>query len=219
VSVNSSADWEIYNEVLVNGEYDQAITYALERSCSDEINVLDLGANVGYFVFRCADLFLRNPANGKQWSIMAIEGAPQTFADLSQRVMSAELLRDHVRLVHGLVGERNGLARISDSATHYGNSISTKAVLGTVEVNYIDVVKATDHCKAIDLLKCDIEGAEFNFLKNYPDLLVKTTTAVFEFHKYGDDIDEYRRLLYSYGFRRKSVLREAPLFSIELFER
>ena len=71
-----------------------------------------------------------------------------------------------------------------------------------------------DADKDIDLLKCDIEGSEFSFLDNYSDLLPRVKMAVFEFHKYGADIDHYRRLLCSYGFRQHAVLRDAALFSI-----
>lgn len=218
VVVKSPADWVIYNEVLVNGEYDSAITHAIERSGDDEIRVLDLGANVGYFIFRCADLFFQN-THSKRLSIIAVEGAPGAAAELSHRIGSEVLLRDHVRVIHGLVGERSGSAYISDSANHYGNSIADRQAFGSAEVTYVDIATVIGLETKIDLLKCDIEGSEFIFVKNYPDLLSRVSTAVFEFHKYGEDVEELRLLLGSYGFQRRAILREAPLFSIEVFDR
>ena len=133
VRVQGPADWEIYNEVLVNGEYDVAIAHALDRSSDQEIRIVDLGANVGYFVFRCADLFIQNSA-GKNLSIVAVEGAPHAYQDLSNRVDSEALLRGRVRVVHGLIGERTGSAYISDRAVHYGNSIASNPSIGNVRV-------------------------------------------------------------------------------------
>ena len=71
----------------------------------------------------------------------------------------------------------------------------------------------------IALLKCDIEGSEFDFIENYPSLLEKVSVAVFEFHRYGRDVDLCRQRLQACGFRRERVLRTAPLFSIESYIR
>ena len=68
-------------------------------------------------------------------------------------------------------------------------------------------------------MKCDIEGAEFEFIENYEDLLKKVRAAVFEFHRYGRDLQQLRKFLQAYGFLRSKVMREAPGFSIELYTR
>ncbi|MEP6714596.1 MAG: FkbM family methyltransferase [Terriglobia bacterium] len=218
VRIDGPADWEIYNEVLVNGEYDRAIVHALAKNGGNECLILDLGANVGYFSFRCADLFFQ-AAGGRRLRIIAIEGSQRTFKELARRVASEPLLAGHVTVIHGLAGERVGSAHISDERSHFGNSLTSDKARAADEVRYVDLMTLLEPQGDIDLLKCDIEGSEFSLLRNYPDLLRRVRTAVFEFHKYGEDIDEYRRLLCSYGFVRHSVLRETPLFSVELFDR
>ena len=151
---------------------------------------------------------------------MAIEGSHRTAADLHRRVESEIRLRHHVRVVHGLAGERSGSAYISDStASHYGNSLRRDAQDGAVKTSYVDLGTLVDPDRDIDLLKCDIEGSEFSFIRNYKPLLSRVRTAVFEFHKYGEDLEDYRALLRVCGLQRSSVLRETPLFSIEVFER
>ena len=60
VQVRNRSDWIIYNEVMVSGGYDFAIEVALDRRRPGRpFNAVDLGGNVGYFTFRCADQFLR----------------------------------------------------------------------------------------------------------------------------------------------------------------
>src|SRR5690349_11966904 len=56
VEIRNRSDWVIYNEVFVNGEYDAPIAYALDKhKAKHPLVIIDLGGNVGYFVFRCAD--------------------------------------------------------------------------------------------------------------------------------------------------------------------
>jgi FkbM family methyltransferase len=217
VQLRSSADWEIYNEILVNGEYDEAIELSLNQRSNRTRQVVDLGANVGYFVFRYADLFLQRFQQQEDFMITAIEGSPRVFAELTRRISSDALLKNRVRLINGLVGEQVGSAYISENSTHYGNSISKQRRLNTRQIEYVNLIELFKRCDEIDFLKCDIEGAEFTFLRNYRSLFKKVRLAVFEFHKYGEDINECRQLLNNYGLRKLSTLRETPVFAVELF--
>src|SRR5438045_3636189 len=52
--IANPSDWLVFNEIFVKGEYDTAIEIALENVV-DQLNVLDVGANVGFFSFRVLD--------------------------------------------------------------------------------------------------------------------------------------------------------------------
>ena len=57
LKVASLGEWWTYNDIFVNREYDLPIQTALQsRSPARAFTVLDLGANVGYFVLRVVDL-------------------------------------------------------------------------------------------------------------------------------------------------------------------
>lgn len=71
----------------------------------------------------------------------------------------------------------------------------------------------------VDLLKCDIEGAELLFLQNYPELLRKVRVAIFEFHADLCDVHQCRRLLRDYGFPQHRILRESGPYSLECVRR
>src|ERR1700724_1193182 len=206
VRIRNRADWEMYNEVLVNGEYDVPIDYALDtHKAGQPLVVVDLGGNVGYFAFRCADECITRGI-AESLSLVIVEGAPLMFEELQRRVGAQPLLRDKVRILHGLVGRKSGEGHITDSHLHYSNIASAEPSARSSRVAFIDLDKELASFATIDLIKCDIEGSEFDFIDSYENLLKKTRAAVFEFHRYGRNIDEARDKLSQYGFNRHSTL-------------
>ncbi|HEX4639163.1 MAG TPA: FkbM family methyltransferase [Chthoniobacterales bacterium] len=219
VQIRNRPDWEMYNEVLVNGEYDLPLDYVLNRHKSGRrFAVVDLGGNVGYFTFRCADKCITRGI-GERFSILVVEGAPLMFRELESRVRAQPLLRDKVSLLYGLVGRKTGEAYITDSHLHYSNVACEEPRRGSSRVPFINLENELAGTPTIDLIKCDIEGSEFDFIDNYENLLKKARAAVFEFHRYGRNLQEARDTLTRYGFSRHSVLRDAPLYSIEFYTR
>jgi FkbM family methyltransferase len=219
LQIRNRADWEMYNEVLVNGEYDVPIGYALDAYQPDRpFVVLDLGGNVGYFALRCADECIMRGV-GEKLSLVIVEGAPLMFRELQKRLSAQPILRDKVRLLYGLAGRKVGEAFITDSHLHYSNLACEEPRSGSSRVAFIDLDKELGSFAAIDLIKCDIEGSEFDFIENYENLLKKTRAAVFELHRFGRDLQDARDKLSKYGFNRHSILREAPFYSIEFFRK
>lgn len=215
--VESSADWTIYNEIFVGGEYDAAIERLIDLNVSRPLQIVDLGANVGYFVLRCADLLLQQ--NEKlEFLVTCVEGSANTSEELKNRLAREPQLARNVRVVHGLVGGlRGGEARFSNAFTHYGNGITSEES-NTSIVPYVDLEALLQGSGPIDLLKCDIEGAEFELVETYGDLFKRVRYAVFEIHHYGKDVAKLRRDLCDSGLVQVRTIRTAPTFTIELFE-
>ncbi|HMJ05896.1 MAG TPA: FkbM family methyltransferase [Chthoniobacterales bacterium] len=209
-------DWMIYNDIFVDGEYDPPIEELL-ASAPGGARVLDLGGNVGFFTLRVADVFLRQGRS--DFEVIMVEGSPSTFAELNQRLAANEkLLQKRVRSVNGLAGERTGAAVIAEAPSHGENSIVTPA-RGGQRVPFVDLEELVGSWDRIDLLKCDIEGAEELFLGNYPGLLRKSERAVFEFHHDLCDIPLCRRRLAEAGLTQVQMLRESGRCSVESFSR
>ena len=219
VRIRNRPDWEMYNEVLVNREYDVPIDHALDRYQTNRpLVVVDLGGNVGYFAFRCADECITRGI-GERLALVIVEGAPLMFRELQRRAQAEPLLRDKVHLLNGLVGRKAGEAYITGSHLHYSNVACDEPRAGSSRAAYINLDGELARFATIDLIKCDIEGSEFDFIENYENLLKKTRAAVFEFHRYGRNIDEARERLSRYGFNRRVVLRDTEFYSIEFFTR
>lgn len=219
VKIFSKGEWWVYNDVFVDGEYDMPIQTAFkDRSSVRPFVVLDLGANVGYFALRVLDLIDRQGRENFNLDITMIEGSPKTFRELDKRIRSQPQFAASVRMVHGLVGQPRGSGTIQESALHVKNTTVNIPAGHGVKVDFVDINSLMAGRSEIDLLKCDIEGAEFLFIQNYAGLLSKVRHAVFELHHDQCDTKECVRLLEDVGFR-ETVLRRASSFSVSLFSR
>ena len=85
-------------------------------------------------------------------------------------------------------------------------------------VPYIDVAAAVGD-RPVDLLKCDIEGSEEDFLTSYPDLLRRVRTAVIEHHLGLNDQAACVNALRSAGLQEVTVLSEDEETTLALYER
>jgi FkbM family methyltransferase len=218
VKVASKGEWWAYNEVFVNGEYDVPIQAAMKASSAKPFVVLDLGANVGYFAFRVFDLIAQQHLDDILPDITMVEGSPETFGKLEERVRPQCLTAASVRMVNGLVGQRTGSALIRESAVHVKSSIVDVPAGGGVEVAFVDLNALMKDKVEIDLLKCDIEGAELMFLENYGDLLGKVRHAVFELHHNLCDTQKCLGMLKSLGFQQ-TLLRDNDSCSVSFHSR
>lgn len=178
--IANPSDWLVFNEIFVKGEYDRAIEIALENA-ADQLNVLDVGANVGFFSFRVLDRLQASGRSDVKPSIIAIEGSPTYCRQLQARVSEARV-NGTVRCLSGLVGKRSGEAVIHESAFGARSSIVRNEGTRSKTVQFLDLNSIVGSGATIDLLKCDIEGAEELFIENYPNLLRQTRVAVIEFH-------------------------------------
>lgn len=203
---------------FVNGEYDVPIHAALGASSGRPFVVLDIGANVGYFAFRVLDLIGRQHLDRVLPDITMVEGSPETFGKLERRIRSQQLASAIVRMVHGLVGQRIGSALIRESAVHVKSTIVDVPAGGGVNVAFVDVDTLMKDKAEIDLLKCDIEGAELMFIENYGDLLRKVKYAVFELHHDQCDTGKCVSMLESLGFQQ-TILRANDSFSVSFHSR
>ncbi len=218
LKVASKGEWWIYNDIFVNGEYDVPIHSALQSSAGQPFVVLDLGANVGYFAFRVIDRIRREHLDHVLLDITMIEGSPQTFDQLESRIQLESLAPAVVRSVHGLVGQRSGSALIRESAVHVKSGIVNIPAGSGVNVPFVDIDALMHDKTQIDLLKCDIEGAELMFLESYGDLLRKVRCAVFELHHDQCDTNKCVSILEGLGFRQ-TILRANASFSVCFFSR
>jgi FkbM family methyltransferase len=218
VKVASKGEWWAYNEIFVNREYDVPIHAALAGFSGQPFVVLDLGANVGYFTFRVFDLIGQEHLNHLRPDITMVEGSPETFGKLEERVRSQQLAAASVRMVNGLVGERTGSALMRQSAVHVKSSIVNVPAGGGVNVAFVDVNALMKDKAEIDLLKCDIEGAELIFIENYGDLLRKVRYAVFELHHHQCDTERCLSMLEGLGFRH-TILRANASCSVSFHSR
>jgi FkbM family methyltransferase len=212
VTQASRSDWYVFNEIFVNGLYDRAIHMAVSKAPTvRSFCFMDLGANVGFFSLRVSDLLRRQ--GGRSLRGLLVEGHPKTAADLKRRIHADNRLTE-LEVINGLVGKKSGSAYITDSDFSGNNTIFGK---GEIEVPFVDLDRHSS--EQIDLLKCDIEGAELEFVEQYAGLLSRSAVAVFELHSAICDVDRCRRVLAGYGFENSLLLHEENHLEVRQFWR
>jgi FkbM family methyltransferase len=219
VTVASPADWVLYNDIFVENEYDPAIDLALEganrEAAGRQLTIVDLGANAGYFTLRAADR-IANASPGTPLRFVLVEPNPAMTGELERRVLSQPALAGSVTLLRGLVGRREGTGVLFESPLHFESSQTGRRGLRQREVPYVDLEAALGTGQPVDLLKCDIEGAELEMLSSYPELLRRTAVCVIELHPEKCDPAACLRLLEEAGFDQRRILRESAAWIVAL---
>lgn len=217
VTLKSPVEWVLYNDIFVEGEYDRGIERVICSTPRSTPQILDIGANVGFFTLRFADKWLASERKGEPFRIVGIEGTPAVFHE-ARRVLGNPLLKDSVELHFGLAGKRSGSAEMFTSAFHGGNSLFVPQRSRT-RVPFVDVESLVPSGR-IALLKCDIEGSEEMFLEHYPGLLQRTDAAIIELHHGLCDVARCASLLRDAGLTRERLLRRPTAdTTVHMFER
>lgn len=155
------SDIEVLREILIVGEYD-------ELPVNDASLIVDLGAHIGI-----ATLFLL--ARLPNARVLAVEADPQLMAQLRANVAGLP-----VTTVNAAVCDTSGPRTLYRSDVFsWGNSVVGQAYASqtpaqTHGVTFAELLK--EHCISnVDLLKLDIEGAEW---QAFPDGLPTAVRAV-----------------------------------------
>jgi len=144
--------------------------------------VVDLGAHCAHFSM-LADICFRARFGEVQPEYVLIEPNPRLMPVIIRNLRRSGLCpRNLVR--QGLVGAtRTGRGTLWVSSKNFlSASLQQAPATRGVEVDYIDL-EAIIGGRPIDLLKIDIEGAEYDFVDNYPDLLEQARVVLMEIHQ------------------------------------
>jgi len=218
IRLDSYADWIIYNEIFADGEYREAVELSLSSLERGRKPVfVDLGANVGFFTLYLMDS-LRRKYKGP-FEIKAVEGSPTVFRKLESRVRTQTVSGESIRFYNGLVGRRSGTGTLFEIGYHGMASMAPRRLSRAITVPFLNLETVCADAEVIDLLKCDIEGAEEEFLTNWRAVVDKTKCAVFEFHPAKCDTTVCKAILTKSGFHHREVLRQDNGASVEVFSR
>jgi FkbM family methyltransferase len=214
ICVKSPAEWVLYNDIFVDREYDEAINMALSESKRRPL-IIDIGANVGFFSLRVMDQW--NGRSGEP-RIVGFEGAPSVYQELIERV-DQPCLSDCSEYHMGLVGKRQGTAKIHTSRFHAVNSVAVEGVehSHSSEVEYLDVEEYIPEEEEISLIKCDIEGAEHDFVSHYERLIEKAKNMIIEIHGTESKIYELEEEIMGINFQGKKVVSSGEDTKVVLF--
>lgn len=221
IRVGTYNEWIIYNEIFVDGEYDAAIQRSLDQLPPDRpLRVLDLGANVGFFTLRLFDRLRARGLDDSRCDVTLVDADAAILPVLDARLHADNALRGAIRVIHGAVGTLAANAAFSRSADSPGEgSLAASSERAAVAVAAVDLDGLMADAPAIDLVKCDIEGAELAFFEQCGSLLAKTAVLVVEIHAGRSPVADCRERLAAAGLTRESILRDRGGCALHLYTR
>lgn len=149
---------------ILTGEIEPAATNLIKKEIEQGMNVLDLGANIGWFTLWFSKLV------GDSGHVYSFEPDPDLFAVLKENVELNKL--KNVSTFQIAVSNRSGKGRLSLNPTQQAANRLDSHMMNkkTIEV---DTISIDDFCKQnqvnIDFVKMDVEGSEpkvFEGMKN-----------------------------------------------------
>lgn len=203
-----SFDFPIFTEVFLEDVYQLKTLGELET-------VVDLGANIGLFSTRAAMLGAKR--------VIAIEPVSANRA-LAERHFAAAKVAERVTLigkaVTGTTGETVAIHLSAENSGAHSVDRDMAGIQGGAGVEQVETISLADlfaehGIERCDLLKCDVEGAEFEIvLATPPEVLQKVARLAMEVHLTPDTpADRYPALkahLEASGFTLEE--EEGPLF-------
>ncbi|HLH56774.1 MAG TPA: FkbM family methyltransferase [Verrucomicrobiae bacterium] len=144
--------------------------------------VVDLGAHCGHFSM-LADVCFETQFGSCQPQYVMVEPNPKLSQVIRSNLAQSGLCRRH-SIFEGLVGSKR--AGFDDLWVCPSNFLSASLVKGpgthALKAEYVDLDAAIPPGN-IDLLKVDIEGAEYELLDSYPTLLDRVSRVMIEVHE------------------------------------
>jgi FkbM family methyltransferase len=147
--------------LVVSGQYEPIETAVLQTLAKRSALVLDIGANVGYYAVRLGKVI---PSNGR---IFCFEPLPECFRQLTANI-ELNKLGHSVKALQFAISDCDGTAELHVPQVS-GTSASSMRVLHPDETNQaiqietrrLDGVLRDLDLRDVDLIKIDVEGAEW----------------------------------------------------------
>ena len=196
-----ASDLAVGQHIVDGGCYEPHVTAAFRRMIRPGMNVLDVGANIGYFTMLAASL--------TQGMVMAIEpnAGNMRLLEASRRINGFT----QVTPVQAAAASELGLLVLHSAHSNGTTSVPAADLPGLLDAVTVAGLRIDDLLPAgrnIDFIKIDVEGAEFNALLGAADLIRRChPVIVSEFSPNliplisGVPGTQYLQLLIDFGYR------------------
>jgi FkbM family methyltransferase len=207
--IASCSDMSLMPTLMVDGVIEIGFTnWLLRKSEKGELigkNIVDVGANIGYFTVLFSCLV------GKTGSVFAFEANPRVREFLKENIYLSQLHEIAKILPYAVSDSHLSHIEFNVSKKFQGNSSimeHTEEYKKQFATDEFDKIQATtvalslfDLPQNIEILKIDVEGAEYKVIKGALKLLEsgRVKYVVFELNKnmLGEDTDKLYELLFN----------------------
>ena len=188
-----------FSEIFLQQEYKDFLPK------SNLLKVIDLGAHYGYF-----SLWLQSKIGSDDFQSLLIEPSLLCRRSLDKLTNQPTLL-DRFKYIHGAIGKpTEDKVNFFERPFMAGSSFDLSPKENSYSVN---ILKVEEILQALpppyDLIKCDIEGSEWDFIGHYPEILQKSKYLLMEWHSWhtgGGALTQITEKLQKFGF---SILKSS----------
>ena len=201
-----TTDISVLSELIVSDGYDPV----LEWIDTPPKTVIDLGANIGL-----ASLWFLSRFPGA--SVIAVEPERGNASVLRENLSTNENV---LRIYEACIGGSEREVTLDSSQGEWANRLveidGDNSPEYTVPVITMDRIIQENGVECVDLLKCDVEGAEIELFENCESWISKLRLAVVECHD-NFDTDKLLELIRKNGAEFECVYRDVkPAFQCEV---
>ena len=192
--------YDSFSEIFIQQEYadfipDEPIT-----------NILDLGAHYGYF-----SLWLQSKRPGHEIHSLMVEPSQKCQRSLEKMAQYPKLCGRFQYLQAAVGNPKEKNTQFFERPFMGGSLFSTSSADLSYEVKTFNLSAEPNLQKqSFDLIKCDLEGAEWDFLIHYSSLLKNSKSLVMEWHSWhsGDGgFSQIEKKLTDLGFQ---IIKSSP---------
>ena len=166
--------YDSFSEIFIKQEY-------LEFIPNEPITrILDIGAHYGYF-----SLWLQSKHPESKLTSLMIEPSPSCARSLKNLVNQEKLAGRFSYLQRAIGFPDSESSPFYDRSHMAGSRYSSSQSEKPIQVQNLCEAEIRAKLKpSYDLIKCDIEGSEWEFLNNYPNLITESKYLLLEWHSW-----------------------------------
>jgi FkbM family methyltransferase len=213
--VRDKSDFNVVNEILQCGIYDRFLD-----ALPPVRTVLDLGCHHGYFALLLEHRRRKAHRDGEGSHYVLVDANPDMVEQARQALALNALADAEVR--QGIVAPASGTAEFYISAATETSSLSRpsryRRRLTAQPLDLTALVK-TSFPGGIDLVKCDIEGAEVALIRDWGEALAGANALILEWHNVEWTWDQALKELEKLGFDLQDSFSLNGGYSNALFKR
>ena len=169
-------DKGISTDLFMNGIREPHATKYLQSILRPDWTVVDIGANIGYYVL-IESLVVKK--------VIAIEPVPLNFKHLRKNVSLNKC--SNVELHEVAIGDKDDVAYIEVGKASNWSKISTAGPMGVLMRTLDTILEG----RPVDFIRMDVEGYEMNVLKGMEDTLSRNQDLGMFIEVHRDGLKEY----------------------------
>ena len=190
--------------ILATGEFDEAVFAAIAEGVSASDTVIDVGANIGFYSARLANLV------GAKGQVHAFEIDPRAIRCLRRTLQRNSI--GQLRLHEFALGSSPGTVFL-DQSSEVGHTSAAQSGSGRpVECETLDSWASKTDLRSLAVIKIDVEGGEVEVLRGAaetvhrlrPRLVIEVVDSALR--QFGSSAEELFELLRQWGYRYDFVV-------------